>query len=231
LEIQHLFFDLDNTLWDFRKNSEITLEIMYEREKIKDQYNVDFHTFHNEYFHINENLWAMFRDNKIDKNELRNRRFFDSFSVVGIENKELAEFFESNYLDEVINYNHLVEGVEQVLDYLHSKYHLHILSNGFMNVTHRKIESSNLNGKFKTITSAEEINKRKPDSEVFHYSLEKAKALPENSAFIGDDWIAAVLGAKAVGFNKVVFLNTLQEKHFLKDVIIIDKMNELDSIF
>ena len=55
--------------------------------------------------------------------------------------RNLAEHFEVNFLDEIVGYNELVEGTKEVLDYLKDKnYNIHIISNGFYDVTHRKIK-------------------------------------------------------------------------------------------
>ena len=32
--IRHIFFDLDNTLWDHRKNAKLTLEKLFEKYQI-----------------------------------------------------------------------------------------------------------------------------------------------------------------------------------------------------
>ena len=47
--IRHIFFDLDNTLWDHRKNAVLTLEELFQRKEISDKYNILFHEFHAKY--------------------------------------------------------------------------------------------------------------------------------------------------------------------------------------
>jgi putative hydrolase of the HAD superfamily len=84
-KLRHIFFDLDNTLWDHRKNAFHTLKEIFEREKIQEKYNLEFEEFHKEYFTINENLWAQIRDEKISKEYLRKHRFYDSFLFFGID--------------------------------------------------------------------------------------------------------------------------------------------------
>lgn len=204
--IQHIFFDLDNTLWDHRKNAYLTLKDIYSREKVQEKYSLGFEEFHKEYFTINENLWAQIRDGKIDKQYIRDHRFYDSFMFFGIDDQELSQKFETNFLDEIISNNELVEGAFELLEYLaDKKYRLHILSNGFEEVTYRKCELSGIKNYFETITSADEINIRKPQPEIFEYALKRSGALKENSIIVGDDWIADVEGGLAFGMDAIFF--------------------------
>ena len=204
--IQHIFFDLDNTLWDHRRNAYLTLRDIYSREEVQERYSLGFEEFHKEYFTINENLWAQIRDGKIDKNYIREHRFYDSFLFFGIDDKELAQKFETNFLDEIISNNELVEGAFELLEYLSDKkYRLHVLSNGFEEVTYRKCELSGIKNYFETITSADEINVRKPQPEIFDYAMKKSDALKENSIIIGDDWIADVEGGLSFGMDAIFF--------------------------
>ena len=180
MKIQHIFFDLDNTLWDHRKNAYFTLKEIFQKEKVSERYQLDFEEFHTEYFTINERLWEQIRDGEIDKEYLRKHRFYDSFLFFGIDDFDLAQTFENNFLDVILNYNDLVEGTYELLEYLSEKqYQLHILSNGFKEVTFQKCELSGIKNYFETITSADEINIRKPHPEVYEYALNKSNAKKE----------------------------------------------------
>lgn len=227
----HLFFDLDNTLWDFRKNSKITIQEMYNFNRLEEKYDVSFEEFYPVYHHKNEELWIEFRDHNLTKEELRARRFKEAFENVGIFNEELALTFENNYLDQVIHHHHLVDFAEETLTYLKEKgYFLHVISNGFIEVTHRKVEKSKLKPFIQTITSAEELNKRKPNPEIFLHALKKANANASNSILIGDDWIADIVGAKNA-FIRPIFFNALNETFDFKNVEVINCLSELKNIF
>ncbi|WP_187478489.1 YjjG family noncanonical pyrimidine nucleotidase [Amniculibacterium sp. G2-70] len=230
MNIRHIFFDLDNTLWDHRKNAYLTLKTIFEREKIKEKYHLNFEDFHKEYFTINEHLWAQIRDGKIDKPYLRKHRFYDSFLFFGIDNMELSQYFESHFLDEILAYNHLVEGCLEVLDYLKTKnYRLHILSNGFHEVTHRKVNESGISQYFDTVTSADEINIRKPQPEIFQWTIDKAEAKIEESIMIGDDWIADIEGGLSFGME-VVFFDVFNDDLYQEKVRTIKKLTDLKEI-
>jgi len=230
MKIQHIFFDLDNTLWDHRRNAYLTLKDIFNRQKVSDKYNLNFEDFHREYFTINERLWEQIRDGEIDKEYLRKHRFYDSFLFFGIDDFEIAQLFEDNFLDEILNYNDLVEGAFELLEYLSEKnYQLHILSNGFKEVIDRKCELSGIKNYFKTITSADEINVRKPHREVYEYALNKAGAKIEETMMIGDDWIADVEGGKSFGL-KVVFFDVFNDNYQAEGVEVIKKLAELKNL-
>ena len=227
MKIRHIFFDLDNTLWDHRRNAYLTLKEIFKREEVSDKFNLDFEEFHTEYFTINERLWEQIRDGEIDKDYLRKHRFYDTFLFFGIDDFELSETFENQFLDEILNYNDLVEGAFDLLEYLSDKgYKMHILSNGFKEVTAKKCELSGIKNYFQTITSADEIDIRKPQPEVYDYALKKAGAKVEESMMIGDDWIADVEGGKSFGLE-VVFFDVFNDNFEAEGVKVIKKLVEL----
>ncbi|RLJ34494.1 putative hydrolase of the HAD superfamily [Chryseobacterium sp. 7] len=206
MKMQHVFFDLDNTLWDHRRNAYLTIKDLFEKQEITSKYAIDFEEFHSVYHDINEELWEKIRDGIIGKEYLREHRFYDSFKHFGIDNKELALYFEENFLDNIVSHNELVEGAEDVLEYLKAKnYTLHIISNGFQEVTERKCTLSGIAPYFKTITSADAVGVRKPNPRIFEYSLGLSEAKKEESILIGDDWIADAMGAADFGMDAIFF--------------------------
>ena len=227
--IRHIFFDLDNTLWDHRKNAILTLNELFQRKEINEKYNLLFDEFHAKYNEINEDLWMKIRDGIIDKDFLRKHRFYDTFLHFDIDNEELADYFEKHFLDEIINYNELIDGTLEILDYLKSKnYHLHVVSNGFHEVTNRKVEKSGLKKYFETVTSAEDAHAMKPDERIFEYSLNLANAKKSESIFIGDDWIADVKGAQNFGID-VIFFDALLENKTEECLKVVQNLEEIKN--
>lgn len=211
MKIQHIFFDLDNTLWDHRRNAYLTIKDLFEKEEIGLKYNINFDEFHSVYHEINEKLWEDIRDGIIDKEYLRKHRFYDTFKHFNVDDLELSMYFEEHFLDKILNHNELVEGAEYILEYLKAKnYTLHIISNGFKEVTERKCILSGIDKYFQTITSADTVGIRKPRPEIFEYSLSLSDATKENSILIGDDWIADVVGSQNFGLD-VIFFDVLNE--------------------
>ena len=88
--MNHLFFDLDNTLWDFDKNSRLVLQKLFSDNDFEKKLDVDFKTFHDFYYKKNDELWHLYYFNKIKKEELRYKRFHDSFINFGLNNLKLS---------------------------------------------------------------------------------------------------------------------------------------------
>lgn len=231
-DIKHIFFDLDNTLWDYRKNASIMLEQIYNEFELEEKHGHSFKEFYSTYYPINEELWERYRNDEVTKEELRLLRFTETFKKLGIQNQDFVTELEQQFFDRVLQNNYLVEGAVEVLDYLKSKgYHLHILTNGFKDFTTQKINDSDLKGYFLTVSNAEELGASKPSPLAFNGAMSSAKAAIEDSVYIGDDWVADMVGATNIGM-RAIFFNPLNENHmWIEDVPIIDKLVELKEYF
>ena len=79
---QHLFFDLDRTLWDFERNSAEAIEDLYKKHKMEEKLKVSFPEFFKVYSLVNDELWAQYRKGDVVKDELRQQRYLLSFQHV-----------------------------------------------------------------------------------------------------------------------------------------------------
>ena len=64
---KHIFFDLDRTLWDFDAAAEVAFERIYEKYNLKGLGIPSAHEFHEVYHPLNEQLWVLYREDKITK--------------------------------------------------------------------------------------------------------------------------------------------------------------------
>ena len=203
--MKHLFFDLDHTLWDFEKNSRKALEqIFYEYELntlIK-----SFEKFHSTYKTYNSKLWRQYGAGKITKDVLRSKRFRDTLSNFNIHNSELAVDLGEAYINISPYQTELFPNTKEVLQNLKSAGHeLHIITNGFKEIQHSKLEKSGILDFFQVVLCSEEVGVNKPNPKVFHHALNAANAKTNNSVMIGDDHKVDVMGAEAIGIQGVLF--------------------------
>ncbi len=206
---EHIFFDLDHTLWDFEKNSFLTIEELYENFKLHEHTDMDASSFYEVYSKHNYHYWDLFRRNEINRETLRYIRFHKTIEELGIENQFWPHQMSEFYLSRLPLKEHLFKDAKEVLQYLQSKYKLHIITNGFDEVQHKKLEVSGIRPFFSHIITSEVAGYQKPHSLIFRYALETAGASRLNSIVIGDSIEADIIGAQNAGLDHI-FFNPLQ---------------------
>jgi len=130
-QYEHLFFDLDHTLWDFDANSKQALSELYEEHQLLGKLGADYNNFVEIYRRNNNKVWALYREGKIDQSTLRKRRFADTFAHFEYTDENFAVAFDKQYMEVAPIKGKLIDGCIDVLNYLREKYHLHIITNGF----------------------------------------------------------------------------------------------------
>ncbi|MGA9637940.1 YjjG family noncanonical pyrimidine nucleotidase [Flavobacterium sp.] len=200
--IKDVFFDLDHTLWDFDKNSALAFGCIFDESHPS----IAIGNFIEAYIPINQSCWKLFQYNKITHEELRYNRLKHSFDALGysISDVEINRISDQ-YIDILPENNHLFDGAFEILDYLKSKYKLHIITNGFAEVQYKKMNNAKLTPYFTTITNSEMAGVKKPNPMIFEYALDLAKANKESSIMIGDSLDADVQGALDVGLDAILF--------------------------
>ncbi|WP_127846702.1 YjjG family noncanonical pyrimidine nucleotidase [Psychroflexus aestuariivivens] len=200
--ITDVFFDLDHTLWDFDKNSGLTFETIFKKHAV----DLPLDEFLRVYEPINAKYWKLFRENKILKEDLRFSRLNEAFEVLKFSaDSNLVEALSEAYIKHLPDHNFLFPDAELTLAYLSNKYKLHIITNGFQEVQHKKLRNSKINTFFKTITTSEDAGVKKPDKIIFEFALNSAQVSKNNSIMIGDNLEADVQGAKSFGMEAIFF--------------------------
>lgn len=224
LIVKDIFFDLDHTLWDFDKNSMLAFKRVFKKFKIT----IEFDAFLKIYEPINVEYWKKYREDKVSKENLRRGRLIDSFIFFDlIYTTEKIDEIADAYIQELPFDNHLFEGAVEILDYLILKYKLHIITNGFEEVQHKKLKNSGIDCYFSTVTTSEEVGLKKPNPKVFLTALNKANSLPAQSVMIGDSLEADILGANNIGMQ-TIFYNYRNES-ISKKIKSIDSLLEIKN--
>ena len=206
--VKHIFFDLDHTLWDFDKNSELTFKYIFEKRAI----NLDFKAFIKGYEVINLKYWKLYRTNQISKENLRFDRLQEALNNVNYKAEDkLIIDLANDYITYLSTFNHLFEGTLELLEYLKPDYKLHIITNGFTEGQTKKMKNSGLQPYFSTITDAETVGVKKPNPTIFNYALNTAGATLNNSIMVGDSYEADILGAIDMGLDAIFFNPIKQE--------------------
>ncbi len=201
---KHLFFDIDKTLWDYESNVKEILLDLYEKWHLKD-YSIKYDFFLLNFKKYNDLLWTKFQTGQINKENLRDRRFYLTLKKSGVNNNDLALQLSKDYIEISPNKTNLFPEVIETLEYLKKKYRLHIITNGFNEVQYKKLKNSGIKHFFEKIVTSDNAGSQKPNMKIFEYALTSVNAKKKESLMIGDDWEIDILGAKAYGLDQVYF--------------------------
>jgi putative hydrolase of the HAD superfamily len=231
MKYKHLFFDLDHTLWDFDANARATLQDLHINLKLADKGINDFELFYKNYLQHNERLWAKYRTGHIKQDELRLKRMWLALLDFHIADEELAKEMNDLFLNLLPTRTVLFPDTKEVLQYLEDKgYQLHLITNGFEETQHGKLNSSGLNKYFKQVITSEGSNSLKPQKEIFQFALDKAGATVSESIMIGDSLEVDVMGAMSAGMDQV-HVNYPGLEQDIEPTYTIRNLNELKDIF
>lgn len=203
-QYKHIFFDLDETLWDFRSNSQETLTEVFGLYRLEEK-GIEEQTFYNHYYYHNNIYWELFRKGAIGREVLRVERFIKTLQEFNVADDTLAQNMSGSYLQILPTKTKLHDDAIEVLTYLQLKYSLHIITNGFEEVQFMKLRHSGLAPFFKYVITSEMAGSQKPNRAIFKYAFDITNACAFNSIFIGDSLEADMQGAKSVGMDHVLF--------------------------
>ncbi len=204
---QHVFFDLDHTLWDFETNSREALLELFEEFRLADLgETVNPEHFLEKFYETNEELWEKYNHGHIDQETLRYTRFPIILSKLGIPEGQVPH---RNLADEYMRIGptkpHLMPYAIEILDYLQDKYVLHIVTNGFSEIQDIKIKSAQIESYFELIVTSTHTGHKKPRREIFDYTIQNAQAKREECIMIGDNLGTDILGARNAELDHVFY--------------------------
>jgi putative hydrolase of the HAD superfamily len=202
---KHLFFDLDDTLWDFEKNSSAALSVLYDKYQLRQKLNAELPEFLQVYYTINLQLWQQLYRRQITRDLLRDARFEKTFQYFNYQSATDHLLISSDYLKIAPLGTLLMKDCLPTLTYLQTNYHLHLITNGFAETQQIKLDNCGLRPFFKTIIISEEHQTVKPELAIFRIAESLANATAEECVMIGDNLESDIEGAKNAGWEAIYF--------------------------
>ncbi len=225
-KITDIFFDLDHTLWDFDRNSELAFDRIFRENHPQ----IDTKQFVEIYAPINQACWKLYQVDKISHDELRYKRLKDSFDALNYSiSDDAIHQMAVDYITFLPENNILFDGAIEVLEYLNPNYKLHIITNGFAEVQYKKLKNAGIADYFISVTNSEMAGVKKPHPCIFEYAVKAAKTSKEKSVMIGDCIDADVRGALEYGMEAIYFNES--KKEVSNEIKQINQLIELKNIF
>lgn len=222
-----IFFDLDETIWDYKSNAEDTLVELFQLHQL-DRYFM-LPEFIEQFFIVNKELWDLFDLKKIEKSVIRDKRFPMVLERLRLDDLSLALTMQDQFIDLCPRKKKIFPMAVEVIQQLSKHYQLHIITNGFEEIQLLKLKSAGVDGYFDQLITSELAGAQKPDTRIFNFALQKVHAEPSESLMIGDNLVADVMGAKKAGME-AIFFNPNQTKHNVEIDYEIQHLSEIIPI-
>ncbi len=220
-----LFFDADNTIFDFDRSEAQAFERALARQNIGFSPNMlDL------YKKINHQCWRELEEGKITKAELKHKRF-DLF-FTSIDQNAHIETFSTDYLSFLSQTHFLLDGAIELLEQVKKNHRLVLVTNGLKNVQRPRFARTEIHRFFETIVISEEIGHAKPQTAFFDFTFEQINhPAKEEVLMIGDNIHADIGGAQQYGLD-TCWYNHRQDtgKQTIQPTYIIHQIKDLINI-
>jgi putative hydrolase of the HAD superfamily len=201
---KNLFIDLDDTIYDFSGASRESFRETYDLLNYE-RYFDSFEHYLSLYEPYNLELWRIYGEGKITKEELNRRRYSHPLECVGVNDLQLADTFCREALGRIPTKGPLMTGALELLEYLRPKYNMYILSNGFKELQSRKMRTAGIDGYFDALILSEDIGINKPNRELYEYALVRTGSKLNESLMIGDMFDTDIVGAANIGMEQMYY--------------------------
>lgn len=224
-KIKAILLDIDNTILDFNKCADKAIKIAFEKFGL--EYNENTIKV---FIKQNDLLWLKIEKGEITRQDLHKIRFNIIFKALGIEGD--GEKTETEFRNALYSIAETVDGANELVKYLSSKYKVYSASNAIYNQQLNRLKMAGLYDCFSGFFVSEKIGHQKPTKEFFDYCFNNLGGLEkEQVIMIGDSLTADIIGAKNYGIKSIWF-NKDKKQNDLTIVpdFTVNKLEEIKNI-
>lgn len=205
--IKAVLFDLDDTLFDHLYSTRQGLLAVCEVYTILQRHPIDelFSTYMSLLDEIH--LRVLKGELTIDQARVeRFRRFFERYASELEDSLKIADHAAWLHRSAYQRSRQMVTGVLPLLEYLHGKVKIAIVTNNLLEEQLDKLRYLQLESLIDELVTSEETGFIKPDPAIFRVALERVGCQANEVVMIGDAWNADIQGARQAGI-RAIWLN------------------------
>lgn len=196
MKYKYLLIDLDNTILDFDATEHSALcqafVELFQRELTKEEVA--------EYSRINQGYWKLLEKREVTKPELKERRFRDFLSYLGLVWDGDMEMINAVYMTNLGNTIFVMPGAEEVIRRLAERYRLFIITNGTTSVQESRMRLLQFADCFEQVFISDEIGYNKPAPQFFDAVVAvTGEHDPGKYLIIGDSLSSDIAFGKNIG--------------------------------
>jgi putative hydrolase of the HAD superfamily len=215
MQIKAVLFDMFDTLMMIEKDHAFYSPAVKSMHAfiVKNGIPVSFGTFREAYIKARDALYEEADANMEEPHfNMRVKNALESLGYNFDPDSELVTGATNAFCLAFMNYVRIDDHAAEVLQKLHRKYKLGIVSNfAIPECVLKLLDAHGLNQLFDVIVISGAVNKRKPSPEIFKQALHKLQVGAADTVFVGDTVDADIKGARSVGM-KTVYIERRPQK-------------------
>lgn len=222
MQLKALFWDIDNTLLDFRASSH---EAFFE---VCQEYGLEVEESHfSRWFTFKESLWRKQEQGLVTIDYIVRNQFAELFEEAGC--KADCQAFGLRF-QHLLHYQAVpVEGALEALHFGSQHWQQYAASNGYLDQQTSRLQKAEMFHLFNNLFVSDVIGAAKPTKEFFNKSLNICQLQPSNILMIGDNIVTDIQGAQDMGFNTCWF-NPTHETSTIKPTFEVHSHEELKHL-
>ncbi|MBT2559040.1 HAD family hydrolase [Hymenobacter sp. ISL-91] len=224
-----ILFDLDDTLYDHTATARAALAATAAgRTSLR---GVPAEALYQRYSDLLEEMHPRVMRGELDYLTARELRFrqllapYESGPTAG----SLAQLAEEHY-GHYRQFRQPVPGALALLQRLKPDFGIGVVTNNRTTEQEEKLDLLGMSGLVDALITSEAVGVLKPDPAIYHVALQRLRARPAETVMVGDNWVADVVGAQAVGIRPV-WLNRTGAARLLPKVAELDSLEPLEQVY
>lgn len=194
-----VLFDLDDTIFDFKKSERCALIKTFRQlgiepgDDILSRYSV-----------LNQQQWKRLELGEISREQVKVGRYRLLFEEYGI--NESPEKATAIYENNLAVGHYFIDGAVEMLESLYRKFDLYLVSNGAKKVQDGRLSDAGISYFFKDIFISEVVGFEKPSKAFFDYCFDRIPNIDKGSTIIiGDSLSSDMKGGKNAEISTMWF--------------------------
>ncbi|MEX0681448.1 MAG: HAD family hydrolase [Balneolales bacterium] len=201
--VKYIYFDLDDTLINHKKAQQQALVDVWSQFPLLQQIKPE--KLITVYGRVNDRLWEAYRNNEINRSELKYRRIKFTFEELKLELRGWQDI-DTVYRDCYQRHWDWIADARQTFISLSRRYSVGIMTNGFTDTQKQKFEYLSLHRYAQHLIISEETGYLKPDPKIFEYAAKKAGYEPAELLYVGDSYLSDIVGGARSGWKTAWYL-------------------------
>ncbi|WP_190242619.1 HAD family hydrolase [Hymenobacter lapidiphilus] len=229
MSVTTILFDLDDTLYDHTATARAALAATAAgRASLRE---VPADTLYMRYSDLLEEMHPRVMRGELDyltARELRFRQLLEPYEAAPTAGS-LAGLAEEHY-GHYRQFRQPVAGALALLRRLKPDFRIGVVTNNRTSEQEEKLDYLGMSGLVDALITSEAVGVLKPDPAIYHVALQRLQGRPAETVMVGDNWVADVVGAQAVGIRPV-WLNRGGVSRPLPGVAELGSLEPLEQVY